>query len=59
MSGGPATSSKSLPESNICVPSAAQIEVAIDEAVELAKTLSTDDSAGFVNGVLAKVAQQS
>ncbi|MCS5720424.1 transcription antitermination factor NusB [Herbiconiux sp. CPCC 203407] len=32
--------------------------VAIDEAVELAKTLSTDDSAGFVNGVLAKVAQQ-
>jgi N utilization substance protein B len=31
--------------------------VAIAEAVELAKTLSTDDSAGFVNGVLGKVAQ--
>ena len=31
--------------------------VAIDEAVEAAKTLSTDDSAGFVNGVLGKVAQ--
>ena len=29
--------------------------VVIDEAVELAKTLSTDDSAGFVNGVLARV----
>jgi N utilization substance protein B len=30
--------------------------VAIDEAVELAKTLSTDDSPRFVNGVLAKLA---
>jgi len=30
--------------------------VAIDEAVELAKGLSTDDSAGFVNGVLGKIA---
>ena len=29
--------------------------VAIDEAVELAKSLSTDDSAGFVNGILAQV----
>ena len=29
--------------------------VAIDEAVELAKTLSTDDSPRFVNGVLARV----
>ncbi len=29
--------------------------VAIDEAVELAKTLSTDESPRFVNGVLAKV----
>ena len=29
--------------------------VVIDEAVELAKTLSTDDSAGFVNGILARV----
>ena len=30
--------------------------VAIDEAVELAKTLSTDDSPRFVNGVLARLA---
>jgi N utilization substance protein B len=29
--------------------------VAIDEAVELAKSLSTDESPTFVNGVLAKV----
>jgi N utilization substance protein B len=33
------------------VPSA----VAIDEAVELAKELSTDESSGFVHGVLAAV----
>jgi len=31
--------------------------VAIDEAVEAAKTLSTDDSAGFVNGLLGKISQ--
>jgi N utilization substance protein B len=29
--------------------------VAIDEAIELAKSLSTDESPAFVNGVLAKV----
>ena len=29
--------------------------VAVDEAVELAKGLSTDDSPGFVNGVLGQV----
>ena len=29
--------------------------VVIDEAVELAKSLSTDDSAGYVNGLLARV----
>jgi N utilization substance protein B len=29
--------------------------VAIDEAVELAKSLSTDESPRFVNGVLAQV----
>jgi N utilization substance protein B len=29
--------------------------VAIDEAVDLAKTLSTDDSPGFVNGLLARL----
>ena len=32
-------------------------EVAISEAVELAGELSTDESPGFVNGVLAAVAQ--
>jgi len=31
--------------------------VVIDEAVELAKTLSTDESPAFVNGVLAHVLQ--
>ncbi len=30
--------------------------VAIDEAVELAKTLSTDDSPRFVNGILGRIA---
>ena len=29
--------------------------VAIDEAVELSKALSTDESPGFVNGVLGRV----
>lgn len=29
--------------------------VAVDEAVELAKALSTDDSPGFVNGVLGQI----
>ncbi|AHH19320.1 N utilization substance protein B [Nocardia nova SH22a] len=29
--------------------------VAVDEAVELAKELSTDDSPGFVNGVLGRI----
>jgi len=29
--------------------------VAIDEAVELARSLSTDDSPGFVNGLLARL----
>ena len=31
--------------------------VAIDEAVELAKELSTDDSPRFINGVLARIAE--
>jgi N utilization substance protein B len=31
------------------------VAVAIDEAVELAKSLSTDDSPSFVNGVLSRV----
>lgn len=33
--------------------------VVIDEAVELAKRFSTDDSGRFVNGVLASVARES
>ncbi len=33
------------------------VAVAIDEAVELAKELSTADSGGFVNGVLGRIAR--
>lgn len=33
--------------------------VAIDEAVELAKEFSTDDSGAFVHGVLAKIARSN
>ena len=33
--------------------------VAIDEAVELAKEYSTDDSSRFVNGVLGKIAEHA
>lgn len=33
--------------------------VILDEAVELAKRFGTEDSGAFVNGVLAKVAEQS
>lgn len=33
--------------------------VAIDEAVELAKTLSTDDSGRYVNGVLGRIADHA
>jgi transcription antitermination protein NusB len=33
--------------------------VAIDEAVELVKALSTDESPGFVNGVLARIASSA
>jgi N utilization substance protein B len=31
--------------------------VAIDEAVELVKSLSTDESPAFVNGLLARIAE--
>lgn len=31
------------------------VEVAIDEAVELAKSLSTEDSSAYINGVLGRV----
>lgn len=34
------------------------LAVIIDEAVELAKRFSTDDSGRFVNGVLSRVAEQ-
>ena len=34
------------------------VAVVLDEAVELAKTFSTDDSGRFVNGVLATIARQ-
>ncbi len=37
-------------------PEGAPVAVVIDEAVELAKSYSTDDSGGFVNGVLSTVA---
>ena len=33
--------------------------VAVDEAVEAAKEYSTDDSPGFVNGLLGRIAQQA
>ena len=34
------------------------VAVAINEAVELAKSLSTDDSGRFVNGLLGKIVEQ-
>lgn len=37
----------------------APLKVIIDEAVELAKKYSTDDSASFVNGILGKVASEN
>ena len=33
----------------------APMKVVVDEALELAKKYSTDDSASFINGILAKV----
>jgi N utilization substance protein B len=33
--------------------------VAISEAVEAAKSLSTEESSGFINGVLGKVAESA
>ncbi|HVW79681.1 MAG TPA: transcription antitermination factor NusB [Mycobacteriales bacterium] len=32
--------------------------VAIDEAIELAKSLSTDESPAFINGILSRVARE-
>lgn len=37
----------------------APLKVVIDEAVELAKKYSTDDSSSFVNGILGKVALEN
>jgi N utilization substance protein B len=39
-------------------PAGPPVAVVIDEAVELAKTYSTDESGGFVNGILSTVASQ-
>ena len=33
----------------------APVKVVVDEALELAKKYSTDDSSSFINGILAKV----
>ena len=37
----------------------APVKVVIDEAIELAKKYSTDDSPSFVNGILAKVVENN
>jgi transcription antitermination protein NusB len=34
------------------------VEVAINEAVELAKRYATDDAAGLVNGILGRIARE-
>ncbi len=39
-------------------PDGPPVPVVIDEAVELAKTYSTEDSGGFVNGILSTVAAE-
>ena len=39
-------------------PDGPPVPVVIDEAVELAKTYSTEESGGFVNGVLSTIAAQ-
>jgi len=39
-------------------PDGPPVAVVIDEAVELAKTYSTEDSGGFVNGILSTVAAE-
>ena len=38
-------------------PSAAPVEVVIDEAVELSRRFGTKDSSAFVNGILDKIAK--
>ena len=39
-------------------PGGPPVAVVLDEAVELAKTYSTDESGGFVNGILSTVVRQ-
>ena len=39
-------------------PEGPPVAVVIDEAVELAKTYSTDDSGSFVNGILSTIAER-
>jgi N utilization substance protein B len=39
-------------------PSGPPVAVVIDEAVELAKDYSTEDSGGFVNGILSTIAAE-
>jgi len=39
-------------------PKGPPVAVVIDEAVELAKTYSTEESGGFVNGVLSSIASR-
>jgi N utilization substance protein B len=39
-------------------PAGPPVAVVIDEAVELAKTYSTEESGGFVNGILATIAAE-
>jgi len=43
----------------ICVGDGTPVEVAINEAVELAKIFGGENSAGFVNGVLRTIAERS
>ena len=47
-----------LAVSELLDPDGPPVAVVIDEAVELAKTYSTEDSGRFVNGVLSTVADQ-
>jgi len=42
----------------VCIERAVPIEVAINEAVELAKTFGGENSAAFVNGVLRGIAER-
>jgi N utilization substance protein B len=48
-----------LAASELLDPDGPPVAVVIDEAVELAKTYSTDESGGFVNGVLSTVATKA